>query len=714
MPIDRRQFVHTLAGAAIAPMLGDGLTLAPREADVPTDLPARRAAADEVRCVRRPPIATRNRHYPSNRAPLHPEYFVKLPVGSVRPGGWLRRQLELQRDGLTGHLGEISIWLSKDGNAWLDPAGQGKHGWEELPYWLKGYANIGYVLNDPAMLREARFWIDAVLANQRPSGDFGPDVYKGQGKRTPSRDLWTNMPMLFCLQSWHEHSGDPRVLRLMQRYFAWQRTIPDEQFLKDYWENSRGGDNLSSVYWLYNRTGDASLLELAAKIHRNTANWRQKGALPNWHNVNIAQSFREPATWWLQSHDTTDLNATYADFDLVRELYGQVPGGMFGADEDARAGYDDPRQAIETCGMVEQMTSNAMLLRFTGDSHWADHAEDVAFNMFPAAFTPDYRALRYLTAPNMVVSDGRDHHPGIANDGPFLMMNPFSSRCCQHNHSAGWVYYSEHGWTATPDDGLAAQLYFDGEVRARVGEGSDVRIVSRTRYPFEEQVRLTVEAPRAVDFPLYLRIPRWCRAAALHVNGRRVDVDARPGEYLRIARRWHPGDHVVLDLPMTLGVREWRKNKNSVSVDRGPLTFSLAIDERYVRRDSKETAQHDARWQPEADARKWPAFEIQPASAWNYGLLLDDADPASSFEVVRKDWPADDDPFTHTGAPIELRARGRRVAEWGIDQYGLCGVLPQSPVATSEPVTPLRLVPMGAARLRISAFPVAVGKGGDG
>ena len=94
----------------------------------------------------------------------------------------------------------------KKDNAWLDKEGKGKYGWEELPYWLKGYADIGYVLNDPKMITEARFWIEAVLNNQRPDGDFGPDVLK-KGKR----DLWTNMPMLWCLQSYYEYSKDTRV-----------------------------------------------------------------------------------------------------------------------------------------------------------------------------------------------------------------------------------------------------------------------------------------------------------------------------------------------------------------------------------------------------------------------------------------------------------------------------------------------------------------------
>jgi hypothetical protein len=152
-------------------------------------------------------------------------------------------------------------------------------------------------------------------------------------------------------------------------------------------------------------------------------------------------------------------------------------------------------------------------------------------------------------------------------------------------------------------------------------------------------------------------------------------------------------------------VRRWERNEDSVSVDYGPLTFSLAIEEEYLRRDSRETAQRDSRWQEGADSSEWPAYEIHPGSAWNYGLLIDDAAPARSFTVHRRDWPADGNPFTNAGAPIELRARGRRIPEWGIDEYGLVAVLPPSPVATDTPVESLRLLPMGGARLRISAFP---------
>src|SRR6187402_3459169 len=132
-----------------------------------------------------------NSYYVSNKAPLTPQYFIKLPVTAIKPGGWLKKQLELQRDGLTGNLGEISVWLSKTDNAWVNKSGHGKYGWEELPYWLKGYGDMAYVLKDPKMLKETKFWIEAVINNQRPNGDFGPLNETKPGRR----DLWGNMPM---------------------------------------------------------------------------------------------------------------------------------------------------------------------------------------------------------------------------------------------------------------------------------------------------------------------------------------------------------------------------------------------------------------------------------------------------------------------------------------------------------------------------------------
>jgi hypothetical protein len=655
------------------------------------------SGAPKVEVVHGPPAGRVNRVY-STKAPLRALPFPALPITSFQPGGWLRQSLELQRSGLTGHLGEISIWLTKRNNAWLNREGQGDYGWEEVPYWLRGYSRIAYVLNDPDMIRETKIWVEGALSSQRPNGDFGPIHLT----RNQFRDLWAQMLMLQVLQSYFDYSADARVLPFMTRYFRWELSIPDGQFLKDYWENSRGGDNLASVYWLYNRTGDAFLLDLAAKIDRNTANWRQPDSLPNWHVVNIAECFREPATFFLQSQRPADLAASYADFRLVRRKYGQVPGGMFGADENARPGHDDPHQAAELCGMVEQIASDGMMLSYTGDPLWAENAEDVAFNSLPAALTPDYRALRYLTAPNMVVSDSKNHAPGVSNRGPFFLMNPFSSRCCQHNHSSAWVNYLEGAWMATADNGLAAQLYTAGSVTAKVGEqGVPVTLSENTEYPFGETIRIAVRAENPVEFPIYLRIPSWAEGASLRVNGRRVNARVQPAAYIRVSEVWKTGDRLEIGLPRKPRLRTWANNKGSVSVDYGPLTFSLRIQEEYKRVETIQNAISDSRWQPDADPAKWPSFEILPQSAWNYGLLS-----GTAFQVIHRQAAPGAYPFTNDAAPIEIHASGKLIPQWKLDENGMCAVLPASPASTDQPVEQLTLVPMGGARLRISAFPV--------
>jgi hypothetical protein len=96
-------------------------------------------AADDTRVtvLDRPDATLTNSHYTGNRPPLLPSPLIKLPIGTVRPEGWTYRLLRLQAEGFHGHLTEISQFVQKQNNAWLNPTGHGQRGWEEPPYWLK-------------------------------------------------------------------------------------------------------------------------------------------------------------------------------------------------------------------------------------------------------------------------------------------------------------------------------------------------------------------------------------------------------------------------------------------------------------------------------------------------------------------------------------------------------------------------------------------------
>jgi len=644
--------------------------------------------ADQCEVLTIPPTEGTNPYYVSNRPPLLPNPLIKLPIGSIRPEGWLRQQLVLMSKGMTGHLPELSRWCKPEGSAWMDPNGQGERGWEELPYWLKGFGDLGYILKDKRIIQQARRWIEAVLASQEPDGYFGPRDNKRK------HDCWPNMIMLNVLQSFHEATGDPRVLPFMARYFRWQSNLPREHLLPRSWQKVRGGDNLQSIYWLYNRTGERWLLDVARRIHERTADWT--GGIASWHGVNICQGFREPAQYYQQAKDPWYLRATEQNYKTVMDLYGQVPGGMFGADENCRPGYTDPRQAAETCAIVEFMLSNELLLKITGQVVYADRCEEIAFNSFPAALTPDLKALHYLTAPNMVQLDRQNKSPGLQNGGCMLAYSPWIYRCCQHNVSHGWPYYAEHLWLATQGRGLAAVFYAASQVKAKVGDGTEVAIHEQTDYPFDERVRFRFTTPRPVRFELLLRIPGWCEAPSVRVNGKALPVRAKGPCYVRIERVWKTGDLVELELPARIRMTVWTKNKNAVSVHRGPLTFSLKIGEKWVRCGGTD---------------EWPVWEVYPTTPWNYGLIVDEKNPASSFRLVRKPGPLPDQPFQIDKAPLALQAKARRIPAWQM-QGGLVGLLQQSPARSDQPVETVTLIPMGCARLRISAFPT-IGTGPD-
>src|SRR4051794_39935014 len=193
-----------------------------------------------------------------NRAPLAANAFYPLPLGSIRPRGWLRNQLEIQANSLGGHLDETWADVGPD-SGWLGGTGES---WERGPYYLDGLLPLAYQLGDTRLIEKAKRWVDWTLDHQRADGEIGPPA---------NDDWWPRMVMLKVLTQYEEATGDARVIPLMTKYFNYElKTLP-ERPLRD-WGRYRWQDNVYSVLWLYNRTGKRDLLELAKLLHRQGYN----------------------------------------------------------------------------------------------------------------------------------------------------------------------------------------------------------------------------------------------------------------------------------------------------------------------------------------------------------------------------------------------------------------------------------------------------------
>ena len=615
-----------------------------------------------------------------NRAPLRQSVFYPLPLGSVKPEGWLKDQLRIQADGLSGHLEEFWPDLGPR-SAWLGGSGEG---WERGPYYVDGLVPLAYLLDDPVLIGKARRWVNWALDHQRADGAIGPEK---------NLDWWPNMLMLKALTQYQEVTGDARVIPFLRRYVAYQLANIAQRPLQE-WAIYRWQDEVLSLIWLYNRTGDRAALQLAEKLHSQGYDWNAQFAqfgytdkvtkdLANLktHGVNNAMALKAAAVWSLISGRDQDRAAAYT---MLRELdrYHGQSNGMHSADEHY-AGRN-PTQGVELCAVVEAMFSYEMELGILGDAAIADRLEKVAYNALPGTFSPDMWAHQYDQQPNQVlVSLGKRAWASNGPESNLFGLEP-NFGCCTANLHQGWPKFAASLWMSTGQGGLVAAAYGPSTVKAVVAGGAKAEITEETAYPFRDKIVFHFRVDGETEFPLLLRIPSWAASARVAVNTGPPEP-ATAGSFFTIKRLWKTGDSVTLTLPME--VRVTQGYHNAAVVERGPLVYSLAIGESW--RKLKQTG-------PAID------WEVFPATPWNYSLMLDWPKAAAAFAATEH--PMSKQPFSFEGAPVSLEVSARRLPEW-VMEADSAGALPVSPVENKRTLERVRLIPYGAAKLRITDFP---------
>ena len=645
--------------------------------------------------------------YANNRYPLITKPYIELPLGSVRPQGWLREMLTRQRDGASGKMDILYPEVMSPRNGWL--GGDGDQ-WERGPYWIDGLVPLAYILGDEQLKEKARPWIEWALASQREDGYFGPDKdYAPEPglQRDNSADWWPRMVVLKILQQYYSATADARVIDFMTRYFHYQlATLPSCPLGKwTFWAEYRAGDNLQAVYWLYNITGDRSLLDLAELLHSQSVDFTgmftgtdMLSRFNTIHCVNLAQGLKEPVIYYQQSHDRRHVDAVKKGLRDIATYNGQ-PQGMYGGDEGLHGNV--PTQGSELCSAVELMYSLEKMTEITGDIDFVDHLERIAFNALPTQVTDDFMNKQYFQQANQVAATRHPHNfYEDHNHGHTDIV--FGSRtgypCCFSNMHQGWPKFTASLWYATPDNGLAALAYSPSTVTAPVGDGRIVTISEDTFYPMDGEITFTIsfkDKKGPEKFPLHLRVPGWCKRPAININGTPVDFTVRDGVIV-LGGEWSHGDRVTLSLPMDVRISHWCEN--SAAIERGPLVYALRMDENW----------HKTELEDDEAAQFGPYFyEVTSPSKWNYGIPESAlSDPEANFAVtVDKNKLKSHYPWNLENAPIEIKVKAREVKEWSL-YNNMAGPLPNSNTRSDCSEEEITLIPYGCTTLRISEFPV--------
>jgi hypothetical protein len=636
----------------------------------------------------------------------------EIPISCIEPEGWLRRYLERQRDGLTGHMEAAGYPFDTD--AWACPkvpmkTGEGWWPYEQTGYWIDGMVRCGHLLGDGFLIERASKQIEYVLSHADADGYLGPKHVK----KPEHCNRWGHAVFFRALMAHHSATGDERIPAALRKHYL-SGTSPHSM--------SREVCNVEAILWAYSRTGDGRLLDHAVRAHEgfdrasSGSDMSVKSLLSDRvsteHGVSFMEMSKIPAIVYMYTGRKRLLDATVNGFrklDRDSMLVDGVPSSS-----EHLAGRT-PLDCHETCDIADYTWSAGFLLMATGAGEWADRIERACLNAAPGAVRSDFRALQYFSCPNQVLATGTSDHTVFQRGGAWMSYRPNpGTECCPGEVNRIMPNYAARMWMSDGKDGLVAALYGPSRVTAEVGgKGERVTVIEETDYPFGERVDFQILTQGEVRFPLHVRVPGWCRAARILVNGEPAGgPKPKPGQFVKVERAFRNNDRVTVVLPMELALSRWPGG--GVAVERGPLVYSLKIDEdwRVAKAPGKSTKQ-------------FPAWDLLPASEWNYALALNEKTLTRDVEIVRGEMSPE--PWSIDAAPVMLRVPARKVRGWKVarskritrghpgqetELHGEFALTPPLPspkemrgrLGKVETVT---LVPYGCTHLRLTIFPCA-------
>jgi len=625
--------------------------------------------------------------------------FNKIKITDIHPEGWIKEFLVRQKEGLTGHI-EVAGY-PYDTKMWATEKikGSTKAWWpyEQTGYYIDGANRLGYLLDDASLKERAHIQTQYVLDHINPETGRVSTVLEDRWKRWPYAGFFRNY------MTNYEVTNDKSIVDALHKHYL---TFNAKDFSDDL-ELA----NVEELCWLYGITKDEKMLEMAEEAYRlfksDIENRNRAGAdiqfgedrNPDHHVVVYLELVKIPAILYSYTGKQEYLDEALNGIQKAEKL-NMLASGLPSSTEHF-TGINE-LSGSETCNTAVFPHTYGYFLRITGDATLGDKIEKAVFNAGLGSVTKDFKAHQYFTAPNQFLatlsSNNYGHHPSRMSYVP-----GHDVECCTGNVNRFMPYYVEQMWMSSPDNGLVASLFGPTSVNAKVGKNNtDITVTEETNYPFSDTIEFKFNMESSTSFPFFMRIPAWSNNTKVTINGEDLGEEITAGSFFKIEREFSNNDVIILLMPMEITTSYWPNN--GISIERGPLVYSLPIDE-------KTNIVGDY----ERSTEEFPAIERRPNSDWNYGLNLSEGE-SPAIEVIKTN--ATGYPWDTGNSPIKIRVPAKKITNWElkevVDEKTKTSFLttPEFPENLSVESTNeyIDLVPYGTTQLRLTVFPEVISK----
>ena len=589
----------------------------------------------------------------------------------LKPEGWLRRQLQIQAEGLSGNLHKV--WPDVRDSAWI---GGKCEGWERVPYWLDGFIPLAYLLENEDMIATVKKYIDAIVSAQEDDGWICPCEKGKRGKY----DTWAIQLICKTLKVYYDCSGDEKIpmviYRVMRNYYDLLKTGEITLFG---WGKFRWFESFISLNFLHEKYNEEWIKDLAKIIKTqgfdyNTTkeNWKKPSHKwqMNTHIVNLTMMLKSEAV----SHDL--LGEKYTDnAEKLREILDKYNGTVFeGFTGDEVLSGIDPTKGTELCAIVEQMYSYEEIFAHTGDNKWVERLEILGFNALPATLSEDMWTHQYVQQVNQIACQKTMIMAPWSTNGPYAHTFGLEPNygCCTANFNQGW-----------PKFALSTFMHNGNKIINSVMlpstlNGNGVKIRLETNYPFENKMHYYIDAVK--DFDFVIRIPSF--AKNLKVNGK--NTETKDLEFSINQGK----TEIELEFETTPYLK--KRPNDLYTLQMGSLLFSVPIA---YEKQMKEYVKNGVE-------RKYPYCDYQfvPKTPWNYGFV------DKTFEV--KFNGIGNIPFSQENPPVKIKSNMQQI-NWGF-KFPYRSVARQTPKSTKSisEVQAIEFCPYGCAKLRMTEMPI--------